>query len=300
MITHAAPASATPPGPLAFQAGAPGEFSFDTGVLRGRLGPPGKGNGLSAVVHGPTGVALDRGPIGHGLFSHYRVFSDHRRYGVGAWDWPKETRLLDDGAVELRWRPEAVRPFEMRAIYRWSAPDALDLVTQITPQTNLTRFEVFLASYFAEPFTNAAVYLKPPEANVPPAFAPADAAHGPWQMFPRDPAAVALISDGRWQLPPNPVEWTLRPFLAAPIVVRRAPASNLAVVLMTAPEDGFAIAMPHQTEGHYSVYLSLGGRDVNAGETVRLRSRLWVATGPTDAQILEQYERWRETGRRSP
>lgn len=298
MTAHAAPASPPASPPLAFREVAPGEFAFDTGVLRGRLGPPGRGNGLAAVVHVPTGAALDRGADGHGLFSHYRVFSNGQRHGAGAWDWPKETRLLADGAVELHWRPGPTQPFELRAIYRWSAPDALDLTTEVAPRAGLAGFEVFLASYFAESFTNAAVWCKPPAADSPPVFTEATPAHGPWQMFPRDAAAVARIADGRWQLPPHPVAWTSRPFLAAPLAVRRAPTHGVTAVLMAAPDDAFAVAMPHQADAHYSVYFSLCGRDLRAGETARLRSRLWVAAGPTDAQILEHYRRWIADGSR--
>lgn len=278
--------------PLAFRAVGPGEFAFDTGVVRGRLGPPGRGNGLSTAVHVPTGRMLDRGTNGYGLFSHYRVFSDHRRYGVGAWDWPRESRLLENGAAEWIWRPAAERPFELCATYRWATPDALDLVTRVTPQTNLMGFEVFLASYLAEGFTNALVYSKSfPEGSAA-SWVHADPAEGLWQMFPRDFAAVERITDGRWRLEPNPVAWTLRLFLAAPIAVRRAPESGLTVALMAAPEDGFAIALPQETEGHYSVYLSLGGRDLAAGQAVSFRTRLWVAAAPSERQVLEHFQRW--------
>ncbi len=269
---------------LAFKEVAPGKFSFDTGVLRGRLGPPGRGDGLSPWSISPLASRLDRGANGYGLFSHYRVFSDHKRYGHGAWDWPKETRLLANGAVELHWRATADRPIEMRAVYRWCAPDALDLTTEVIAHKDLTGFESFLAAYFTEPFTNALIDLK--SAGIgksSAAFAAVDAADGVWQMFPRDEVAVKLINDGRWQLPPNPVAWKIRPFLDAPIAVRRAPVSGVTAVLMAAPKDCFAIAMPHQTEPHYSVYFSLGGTDLNAGQIRKLRTHLWVTQRPSES-----------------
>ena len=273
---------------LVFTPAGPGEFQFDTGVLRGRLRPGGKARGLSSVVHVPTGIPLDRGDKGYGLFSHYRVFTTGKRYGTGAWDWLGEGRLLPDGAVETRWPAAMGRPFEMRAIYRWSAPATLDLETIVTAQTNLARFESFLASYFAAPFTNALALLADhPTGSRKPGLIEADRLFGDWLMFPRDNAIVALINDGRWRLEPNPVDWTIMPRLAKPVVVRRAPQSGLTAVLMAPPADCFAVAMPYQTEGHLSTYLSLFGRDVKAGETVRAHSRLVVGMGLAEPQIVE-------------
>ena len=46
-------------------------------------------------------------------------------------------------------------------------------------------------------------------------------AAGDWQTFPRDDEAVRIASDGRWKRPPNPVNWSIMPRLAAPLAVRR-------------------------------------------------------------------------------
>ena len=267
-----------------------GGFQFDTGVLRGKLRPGGKARGLSSVVHVPTGIALDRGDKGYGLFSHYRVFTAGKRYGGGAWDWPGEARLLPDGAVEVLWPEAEDRPFQMRAVYRWAAPNALDLETIVQPTKDLERFESFLASYLQEPFTNALTCVSDhPRGSGKTGFMAAEKGLGDWQMYPRDAAVLPLIKDGRWQLPPNPVQWTITPPLAQPICLRRDAKSGLAVVLMAPAEDCFAIAMPHQAEGHYSLYLSLFGLDLKAGKTARARARLLVASGLSDSQILDHY-----------
>ena len=144
-------------GKLAFFASGTNEFTFDTGVLKGKLRAGGKSTGLSSVVHLPTGLTLDSSM---GLFGHYRVFSANKRYGTAAWDWPSEARLRPDGSVEVRWPSAEDRPFELRAVYRWAAPDTLDLETSVQAKTNLAKFESFLASYFSEGFTNACVYVR--------------------------------------------------------------------------------------------------------------------------------------------
>ena len=257
---------------LAFSASGTNEFAFDTGVLKGKLRASGKSTGLSSVVHVPTGVTLDSSM---GLFGHYRVFTANKRYGTAAWDWPSDARLRQDGSVEVRWPSAEDRPFELRAIYRWAAPNMLDLETSVQAKTNLAKFESFLGSYFAEGFTNACVYVR---SNSKQWLEPADRSHGIWQAFPRDDEAASIIQDGRWKFPPSPVDWVIGPRLAKPLGVRRCPANDLRAVLMSLPPDFFAVLTPFDTEPHLSMYLSLFGKDLKAGETARARARLVIGT----------------------
>lgn len=275
------------PAPPQFTAAGNGEFEFNTGFLRGKLRAGGKSMGLSSVIHVPSGKRLDRS---NGLFSHYRVFTHNVRYGGGAWDWPSQAKLQDDGSVEVRWAAVEGRPFSMRAVYRWRNPLTLDLETVVQAEKDLGGLESFLASYFSEGFTNAAVYVNnSPDANGMPGFLPARAEFGAWQMFPRDTNVLGLITEGRWKLLPNPVDWKIMP-LAQPLSFRRDPAAGLTVVLMSPPSDCFAVAMPHQTEGHYSVYLSLFGRDIKAGETARARARLKFAEKISEEEMVKSYQ----------
>ena len=274
--------------PLAFSPAGSNGFTFDTGVLRGNLRAEGKSKGLSSVAHLPTGMTLDRSM---GLFGHYRVFSANQRYGTGAWDWPSEARLQPDGSVEVRWPAAADRPFELRATYRWATPTVLDVVTTVAAKTNLSKFESFLACYFAPEFTNSLVYVDGlPDKPEGKAFMPAEKERGTWLAFPRDDSAGPIFRDGRWTFQPSPVEWVLMPRLARPLGVRRAQAVGLAAVLMSPPNDCFAVCTPQQTEPHYSMYLSLFGRDLKAGEIARARARLMIASKFSDAQIAQAYE----------
>jgi hypothetical protein len=271
-------------GTLAFSASGTNEFTFDTGVLKGKLRADGKSKGLSSVVHLPTGLTLDSSM---GLFGHYRVFSTNHRYSTAAWDWPSEARLRLDGSVEVHWPPAEDRPFELRAIYRWAAPDTLDLETIVQANADLPKFESFLASYFSECFTNAAVYVR---SNSQVWFAPADKTYGVWQAFPRDDRAVSITQDGRWKIPPNPVDWVIRPRLASPLAVRSCPAIGLRAVLMSPPSDCFGVLTPFEGEGHRSMYLSLFGKDLKAGETTRARARLMIVSNLPDAEIVRACE----------
>ena len=227
-------------GMLAFSASGANEFAFDTGVLKGKLRADGKSRGLSSVVHLPTGATLDSSM---GLFGHYRVFSSNKRYGTAAWDWPSEAKLRRDGSVEVRWPSAEDRPFELRAVYRWAAPNTLDLETSMQAKTNLAKFESFLASYFAEGFTNSCVYA---QSTAQLGLEAADRNYGIWQAFPRDDEVVSIIQDGRWKILPNPVDWVIRPHLAKPLGVRRCPANGVSVLLMSPPQDCFAVLTPFE------------------------------------------------------
>ena len=276
---------------LAFTASGTNEFAFDTGVLKGKLRAGGKSTGLSSVVHLPTGVTLD---TSMGLFGHYRVFSANKRYGTAAWDWPSEAKLRPDGSVEVRWPSAEDRPFELRAVYRWAAPDTLDLETSVQANANLAGFESFLGSYFADGFTNARVCAR---SNGGQLLEAADKNSGIWQAYPRDDQAVSIIQDGRWKLQPNPVDWVIRPRLAKPLGIRRCPANDLQAVLMSPPSDCFAVLTPFEAEPHRSMYLSLFGKDLKAGETARARARLVVGTKLADETIDRLYSNYLQQSR---
>jgi len=268
---------------------APG-LEFDTGLLRGRLHENGRSTGLSSVVHAPSGIKMSRSM---GLFSHYRVFTTNRRWVKGAWDWKSTVTVRNDGSVDVVWLMPPDVPFELRAHYRWSGPATLDLETQVRALADLPDFEAFLASYLGETFTNSLVYVREhPGAGNAPGFTAAEQSYGAWQMFPRDPRVVPLIRDGRWKIDPNPVDWVIMPELAQPLGMRRDPSSGITAILMAPSKDCFAISTPHQTEGHYSMYLSLFGRTIKAGETVRARARLVIADAPGDEEILGLYREY--------
>jgi hypothetical protein len=267
-----------------------GEYTFDTGLLRGTLRQGGKSLGLSGVTYIPTGARLDRSM---GLLSFYRVFTAGKRYGAGAWDWPSTATLLDDGAVLVTWPETPDRPFEMTALYRWKDPQTIDLETTVTARKDLNKFESFLACYLSEAFPTPCVYVREdPEAQGKPGLLPARKSYGDWQMFPRDEQVLSIIRDGRWALPPNPVDWKIMPQLMAPLGLRRGAAGGLMAVLMAPPADCFAIATPYEGEGHYSLYFSRFGRDFKGGETARARTRLVIAASISDEQAVALYQQY--------
>lgn len=279
----------------AFKAGQPGLFEFDTGPFSGRLKLDGRFQGVYPIVDTATGADLTMPP---GVFSPYRVFSTGKRYGNAARDWPTTPKLRADGAVEVGWAAAKEHPVAIAAVYRWAAPDTLDFEVTVTPEADMQDFELFMSSYFTKGF-RAAVYLKPegqPDAN--PQFVPVDpkpGAQGAYVMFPRDQKAAAVIRDGRWKIPPSPVDWAVEGWLARPLVLRRDAASGVTAVMMCPAADCFAVSSPWNPAtpeggGYRSLYLSLFGRDLKAGEPAKARCRLVVGRGITDQKAVELYE----------
>jgi len=266
------------------------EFRFDTGVLRGTLHAQGQSKGLIPAYDCRTGAVLAKSA---GLFSHYRLLDDHARYGTAGWDWASEAKIVGGGDVEVRWSADDKHPFDMMAVYHWSSPSSLDLTTRVTARKALKRFEIFLASYF-EGFPKTWVYAKDPAGGGKNTFIDASRNDAVWHMFPRDEEAVKIIKDGRWKLLPHPVEWTIRPMFAAPLAVRRDAAQGMTAVLMAQPQDCFAVAAPHDEEGHRSVYLSLFGRDFKMGESADVKSRLVIEQNVSDDKAVALYEKFME------
>lgn len=278
------------PNRLAFTENKGGGYEFDTGILRGGLRRAGKGLGLTSAVHVSTGTTLNGA---YGILSYYRVFTTNKRYGTAAWSWPSSSKLLPDGAVQVTWPEADDRPFEMAAVYRFRDSSTLDVETIVTAKEDLSKFEVFLASYFHESFPLPQVFVTPePKTVGKRTFLTAKKSYGNWQMFPRDYEVLSIIRDGRWQKEPNPVNWKIMPPMANPIALRRGSDKAPTAILMAPPEDCFAIATPYEGEGHYSIYFSLFGRDIEAGETARAHLRLVITDVYSNREILNLYQKY--------
>jgi hypothetical protein len=291
-------AFAAEPPKLQFQPVEKALYSFDTGTLRGKLRLDGKNQGVASLVHVPSGVEVAHGQL-PGLLSLYRVFSTDARYGDAARAWPTTSKLLPDGAVEAVWPPSDEHPLEITAAFRLAAADSIDVEISVKPRRAMPGFELFLSNYFAAGF-RASVYVKPNAfSGGKSEFLAADVnslVDGSYLIFPRDRQAVQTIFDGRWERPPHPVQWSVTRWLAAPVAVRRHEPSGVAAVLMARGADCFAVATPYNktppdgVANHLSLYLSLFGRDLAAGQTATARTRLVVLDKPTDRQVVERYE----------
>ena len=286
---------------LAFKATEDGFFLFDTGVVIGKLRADDKSQGIPTLIDIKTGVELAYGGNNPGIFSHYRVLSANKRWGDTARAWPKSSKLLRDGAVQIHWPAEPDHPIEMTATYRWKSPDTLDLETIVKPEKDMQCFEVFLSSYFNKNFKSV-VYVKPP-LHVPgtPAFLSPDVnplVAGTYLAFPRDRRAAEIIYDGRWEYGPHPVQFSITRFLASPLCMKQDLKNGITFVIMSRPEDCFAIETPYNMDppdgvaGHHSMYMSLFGEDIQAGRTAHAYTRLIVGRNISDQRALDSYREY--------
>ena len=268
-----------------------GNFTFDTGVLRGVLHGADRRGGLSSVVHVPSEKRLDGGA---GILGFYRVFTANHRYGATAWDWPGQAVALDDGAVRVTWPEAEDRPFLLQAVYRWADAASLDVEVTVEARHDLKAFEVFVASYFAEGFDWPYVWVAGRPGQPQGGFVLADKSMGEWLMFTNPQTAPAIVRDGRWTYAPNPVDWALAGRLQAPLAFRRDAAGGLLPAVMAPQGDCFAVATPYRGEAHRSLYLSLFGRDIKAGQRDQARARFAALPTGSSRQIFAYYERYIE------
>ena len=286
---------------LMFAPAANGQFAFDTGTVKGQLTATVDREGVTSIVDVKTGRELTKGRPDIGVFTYYRFLSTDKRWGDIGWQMPKNPERVADGTVRIVWPPQPERPFELTATYKWVRPDALDVETAIKAGADLPRFEVFLASYFADSF-RCKVYLKPGKyAKGEPELVAADASPlttGLYYAFVRDLAGAQMVEDGRWARGTNAVDWAITRYLAGGLAVQEDRASGLTCALMSRPEDCFCIYAsynmdpPDGVASHHSIYLGLVGKDVKAGQTVRTTSRLLVGKHLSAEQIVGEYKKF--------
>jgi len=282
---------------LTFKAEQDGYFSFNTGLIKGRLRADNGGQGIVSLIDIKTGTELanDHSP---GLLSYYRLLVTGDRLGNTARQWPKTAKLLPDGVVEVTWPATDEHPVVLKGIFRLSSANTIDLETVVESKKHLSKFELFLSSYFAENFQSL-VYAAPARHSRSEAgFIPTEVnplVIGTYLAFPRDLQAARLFYDGRWEAGSNPVHFSVTRHIAAPLAIKRNPVSGISCVFMSRPEDCFAIetpysmASPDNVAAHYSLYMSLFGGDFKAGQRSTAHTRMVVGTNISDKQALSLY-----------
>jgi hypothetical protein len=293
---------------LAFKPAADGWLSFDTGVVKGKLQADGKSQGMPTFIDVKTGTDLAYGGGNPGILSFYRLFSAGKRWfiengGHTFREWPQTVKVLPDGAGQICWPAHKDHPVEMTVAYRWVSPTTLDVETVVKPEIDMPAFEVFLSSYFNNDFQSR-VYLQPARyAGGKPSFLVPEGSPlvtGTYLAFPRDLHAARIVYDGRWEQGHSPVQWSITKYMAAPLALMRDAKHDITFVQMARPQDCFAVLMPYTltppdgVAGHRSIYLSLFGGDLKAGQTARALMRMVVDRGITDQKALDLYNAYIE------
>ncbi len=271
----------------------PGEYRVDTGYLKGTFREGGRSIGFVPFysISPELEISVDPTKL-PGLLNFYRVFTTHHRYGESMRGIPSTTELINGQTLKVVWNEDEEHPFVLSAVYQWKNPQTLDLNISVEAKETLPNFEIFLSSYLTDKFPESYVYAQTEEGHT---FLPTPVDAGVWQVFPRDAQAITMIQDGRWSIPPNPVDWAIRPFFKEPIIYRVNSETNLAVVQMANKNNCFAILTPHAGETHYSMYFSLFGKTLEIGETVTTPVRMIIAPMNEDAILKSYYDFLAET-----
>lgn len=269
---------------LAFEAREDGSYVIDTGVVRGVLRKGGQSLGLSNVVHIPSGTRLSRK---RGWFGHYRLLTTGMRHKPDGWSWSSTAELLPDGAVRAHWAKDKRHAFEMTATYRFINPTTMEVETSVTAHDDLEDFELILPSYFGSGFDHTYVLA---EQGAKPEFIEAKESDGYWMMFPMGDDKWDVVKDGRWDVPPHPLDWVRKPKLAAPLALRTHKQSGLSSLVMAHPDDVKAVGTPFTGEYHLSNYFCFFGKTLKKGESVQAKARLVVQENVSEQDAIELFD----------
>gem|GEM_PF-212103 len=195
-----------------------------------------------------------------------------------------------DGGIQLIWERTSDRPFSFSTEYRWKAADTVDMTLVFTPDTDLQNFELFIGSYFNK-FSKGAVYTQDSGSGKP-GFTETPADKGVTQLFPRNETVLGLVRDGRWTFPPFPNNWAIRTALQAPLALGKDNNTGVTVLLMSPPEDCFAVSSAFNDQGLFALYLSLFGKDVKKNESLIGRARLVFGKNTSDEKAIEAYQKY--------
>ena len=282
---------------IAWQAEGP-YYRFETDLVAGRYLTAGRYQGMRELVHRPTGVQIAAGETLPGLAAPYRVFANGRRYG-DVRDRAGEVAVVPEG-LRIAHPADAENPFDLVSLYTWAAGNTLDVHYTITAHGDLRRFELGIASYLAAGFRayvwrQSNVWGETDSRIVPVDSNPMTDVYA---LFPRSEAELPTIFDGRWDLPPYPVRYSVPGYFAQPLAYRRHAASGVMAVGMADPRECYAMCIPvndppedpEPAKGYQAIYFYLFGRDLPQGQTARTRIRWVIGQELSSPEVLACWE----------
>ena len=265
-------------------------WEFETEQLRGFIQPEGERHGVKEILHKPTGIQVVH-PL-YDVFNLFFLFSTNLCLG--------QARLIErsiraeDDLLEVHWPPVDHHKVALAAAYRVREPNIIDLTITVRAQWAYPAYEVFVSSYFdprMQPhvFVAGSPFADPPDQ--PQWIAPVvnDVFVGTGLVFARDQHAARRSVDGRWDRIWATYQWNPQRYYARPLMCQTDPDNRVAAVLMSRPEDCYAVISGYNTdnlEDHFKdqnpLYLSLFGDDLVPGSERTVHARL-VVTEPGES-----------------
>ncbi len=267
------------PGFRADEAGA--SFRFETESIEGALQVEGVYHGVTRLIDKRSGRQV--------IDTRYSALNLFKLMSVNqVMDLPRamqRTATSQAGAVEIQWPPSEGHHAGLTARYELRPPNAIDLTVTVKSRGTYAGYELFLSSYFDKALRPHVMVQAPrnqPAEWVLPTVN--DVFRGTVLVFPRDALAARFCLDGRWsrseRKTPTVQMCPVRHY-AHCLAVQEDPHSGLAAVLMSYPEECYAISTRyHAAEDadrltSYSAFdLSLFGVDLVPRAECRARVRL--------------------------
>ena len=266
-------------------------WEFETEELRGFIQPYGERHGVKEVLHKPTGIQVVHPKFD--VFNLFLLFSTNH--------WMGQARLLersvraDGDSLEVRFEPNEEHKADLTATYHVREPNIIDLQVTVRSHWPYPAYEVFLSSYFdtsmvPHVFVAGGQFADPPDQDQWIAPVLSDVFVGTGLVFARDQHAARRSTDGRWDRIWGTYQWNPQRFYARPLMCQTDPANRVAAVLMSNPEDCYAVISGYDTPNladHFKdqnpLYLSLFGDDLVPGSGRTVRARFQVTE--TDAAL---------------
>lgn len=192
--------------------------------------------------------------------------------------------------VTLTWLPTIRRQANVTIRFTFSEPNIIDMDMSAETLSNYPGFEILLSAYLAPGFVSGAYVAKEEFGPVIPEqirITDQPMIHGVWPFFPRDEAGANLLTDGRHQKG----RWYWRMAIGRRYGMPMAffNKGNVDVLVMGRPEDVYAVGATYEGDpetdniaAHRSLYLSLFGEDLVAGEGRRTQMRMIIGEFGSD------------------
>lgn len=260
----------------------------------------GKSHHFSNVVHKPSGVRIS--PDGErmaatGMLNFFRVLIQ----GGYLTELRVEEPLLEESkdGITMIWKPTIRRQAKVKVQFTFREPNIIDMDLWVESLANYPGFEILLSAYLAAGFESGVYVAKEEFGGVEPQqirLMDQPMIHGIWPFFPRDEAGAHLLTDGRHQKG----RWYWRMAIGRrygiPLVFFSK--NGIDAILMGRMQDVYAVGATYKGDaendpvaGHRSLYLSLFGEDLKAGEGRHTQMRMVIGDfGSDPGKHMELYQ----------
>ena len=272
-------------------------FRFENDVVSGTYLTAGEYQGMRELIHRPTEIQVAAGETLPGMVSPYRVFGNGRRYD-DVRDRANQATAVPEG-LRIVFPADEKNPFDLASLYRWNG-DTLDAEYTVHPHKDLCSFELCIASYLSAGFRAFVSRQSNEWGEQNSKIVPVDTnpMSDVYAMFPRNEAAAATIFDGRWDMPPYPVRWTVPGWFDLPLAYRRHAKSGVMGLALGDPKECYTIGIsvndppedPDPANGYQAIYFYMFGRDLLKDEKTTVRIRWVIGQDLNEAEVSARWD----------